>query len=500
MSEQKNENISESEIQEKLIIDEKAMREDKAMKDERATKDENAMNRERAINEENVINEENAINEEIVINDEMIIKVQMTPEEEKAAKAKKAAKKAKKAAAKAIAEAGDKAAKEAEASYQKAITLMNCIGCMVTRSEKVEMYQQASKLFTQMSGYKDADQYARDCSDFANQIDSEVKKKVFKNALRKKENAKQAEEYKIAADEFRTVSTFKNSEELAEECDLLRKHIETKATRHRLFKFGLIAFCFVVLFVLANTSHAKYYSANLSRMVGSYQSAIQTYHKLGAYKDCPDRLVQTRYQYALSAEKDKDFITAKKEFIAAGDYKDSADKVVQMEQQIIRKCKRGDELIIGDAYWYLIETKDNKALLMKKAAIKGKAYNDLLSDVTWEKSSLRQWLNSEFIEDVFTTAERQQVMLSTITPQNNAVYGTLGGEATQDYVFLLSASDVELYKKQLTHLENNSWLCSPGSAQNTAAFLSVKGTVMNYGYEVTSDQIVVYPFIWFNLE
>ena len=51
--------------------------------------------------------------------------------------------------------------------------------------------------------------------------------------------------------------------------------------------------------------------------------------------------------------------------------------------------------------WRVLEIKDGKALVISEYLLEPKAYNIELSDVTWENSSLRKWLNGDFYDKAF---------------------------------------------------------------------------------------------------
>ena len=71
-----------------------------------------------------------------------------------------------------------------------------------------------------------------------------------------------------------------------------------------------------------------------------------------------------------------------------------------------------------------------------------KLYNENDKYVTWEKSSLRAWLNKKFINTAFSDEEKEKINITEIVNQDNPVYGIEGGNNTFDKIFLLSLSEV----------------------------------------------------------
>ena len=66
-------------------------------------------------------------------------------------------------------------------------------------------------------------------------------------------------------------------------------------------------------------------------------------------------------------------------------------------------------------------------------------------DVTWEKCTLRKWLNEDFYNKAFDEEEKERVVLSEVPATKNPEYDTDLGNPTRDRMFLLSIQEVERY-------------------------------------------------------
>jgi tetratricopeptide (TPR) repeat protein len=388
----------------------------------------------------------------------------------------------------------------AEQTYQKLVRLTKSINSMVICNDKVEMFNQAARQFRGLSGYKDSEDYAGRCRQAAKQSKKELKKKIYKEALRQKNNARLSRDYRLAAEQFRRISGYRDADGLALECDKSAAILEKKTTKRTLATFAIIAVCFVMLLVGAATAPAKYYLANVYMMTNSYNSAIKLYQKLEDYKDSQERLTECQYQKGLKLMEEEAYKSAAKAFTSAGDYKDSPEQKVNAEKLFIKAAKAGDTVTLGNHDWMILELDDSQALLMRKAVLPGMAYNDIPSDVTWETSTLRQWLNSEFLSDSFSEAEKSNIILTDVINASNERYGTDGGKTTRDYVYLMSIEEAQKYNSLFPAFKSNCWLRSPGNSPSSAAFLSVEGNVMDYGYAVDSDKFDVRPVLRFNLQ
>ena len=73
--------------------------------------------------------------------------------------------------------------------------------------------------------------------------------------------------------------------------------------------------------------------------------------------------------------------------------------------------------------------------------------------MTWENSSLRSWLNSDFIDETFTKGEQKKILITNLRTELNGWLSS--GFTTTDKVFLLSEDDVDTYldidKNHLTY-------------------------------------------------
>ena len=124
---------------------------------------------------------------------------------------------------------------------------------------------------------------------------------------------------------------------------------------------------------------------------------------------------------------------------AAGAKKDSA------------AMKAGDIIQMGGQDWRVLEVKRNKALLLSDKILFRKefqkpVYGDFyLFPITWEKCTLRQYLNGEFFNSAFSDAEKNRIVETKLKNSNNPWYNTPGGNDTKDRVFCLSIDEVLKY-------------------------------------------------------
>jgi len=199
----------------------------------------------------------------------------------------------------------------------------------------------------------------------------------------------------------------------------------------------------------------------------------------------------------------------------------------------------GDVIPFGEWNWRVLDVQDGKALIITENLIEPRPYNVELTEVTWEKCTLREYLNGEFLQK-FTAEEQRRIAETRVSNPYNLWYGTNGGNDTNDKVFLLSLEEVDKYfgdsgdyqNKRRMRYEgqypngkwvaaddgpafsnaNDSdriakyndaaswwWLRSPGFSSSYAAFVLYDGNVHVYGISVNFDYGGVRPALWLNL-
>lgn len=170
-----------------------------------------------------------------------------------------------------------------------------------------------------------------------------------------------------------------------------------------------------------------------------------------------------------------------------------------------------------DIEWIVLAKEGNKALLISKYCLDAQAYNTEFETVTWETCSLRNWLNSTFINDAFSAKEQAKIVTSLVKNDANPYFVTEGGKDTNDKVFLLSIDEAETYftsdeARMVSSTEyanargayvgsngRSSWLLrSPGESNSGAASVSWDDGRSLSG-SVNRSFGGVRPVLWINL-
>lgn len=99
--------------------------------------------------------------------------------------------------------------------------------------------------------------------------------------------------------------------------------------------------------------------------------------------------------------------------------------------------------------WTVLAVEKDKALVISKNILDIRAYhkeNADNDDVVWANSSIRRWLNKEFLNTAFSKEERKNI-LKTLVLNKDIKEGKIGGKDTEDKIFLLSEEEAEKYFK-----------------------------------------------------
>ena len=138
----------------------------------------------------------------------------------------------------------------------------------------------------------------------------------------------------------------------------------------------------------------------------------------------------------------------------------------------------GDLVKYGEYEWIVLDSEDDKRLIITKDSVCEKEYNERNCETIWEDCTLRQWLNNDFFHEIyddFSYNDESIIERSLISNTNNASnYCTTDGEDTLDYIFLLSIDEALKYSKYVL-VENETdetdwWLRNVGGMYSGTAW------------------------------
>lgn len=203
--------------------------------------------------------------------------------------------------------------------------------------------------------------------------------------------------------------------------------------------------------------------------------------------------------------------------------------------------------------WRVLQISGENALLLADRVLDDQPYNSTQTDITWEKSTLRSWMNrkgsgssvktSGFMATAFRSKAIQPIVTTEVPNDDNYAHGTSGGATTHDQMFLLSENElygtqaaqqygfVSAYDRGLAQardtedearratrsstyakarglfcnneaaFEGNSmwWMRTPGQFPRYATFVCKRGFIRYHGGMVTNGDVGVRPSMILNL-
>lgn len=192
----------------------------------------------------------------------------------------------------------------------------------------------------------------------------------------------------------------------------------------------------------------------------------------------------SKYNQAISLYDSQQYTESAMMFSSLGNYRDSKDRL----EQIYNKLDTNNTIYFGEyngspVAWKILKTEKSRMLLITEEPIKQVAFNNELENITYKESTIRKWLNDEFIEEFSRDQKKRMLKLE---------------ENLKDGIFLLSKSDYEEYKDTIDFKTTSDWWLK---TKTPAGMMFVDGNtceVNTYGESVVRA-IGVRPCVWVDL-
>lgn len=104
--------------------------------------------------------------------------------------------------------------------------------------------------------------------------------------------------------------------------------------------------------------------------------------------------------------------------------KESMQQLQRNQDRTVSYLRKGDEIELGELNgnaiaWIVLDTMRDKALLLAKYGLSYMSYNNRMWPVSWEKSSLRKYLNDEIIYYFFSEKEQSRIIEISVENKEN---------------------------------------------------------------------------------
>ena len=360
-------------------------------------------------------------------------------------------------------------------------------------AETEEEYREAAKAFQRISDYSDAELQAERCLEKAEVYQNALKYLPGDNTIRL-----HSVPYEKALEDLESIRPWRDTDELIEksrariaqiQAEEARKKAVSEAVLRRkknrrliLWLSGPVLAAAVAVFLFLLLPGINLLRAKAMIREGQYREAYRLLkkNKRDESQELLSELVPL-YRESMLTQAEVG------SYLVLGSYEQDNNSY------------NGDELI----EWLVAAKEEDRILLVSRYALDCYPYEDSSSTATWESSSLRGWLNSEFCE----------------TAYENPRHSTEAGRDTTDRIFLLSISEAleyfetnEARKCEPTNYARSFyafkandgscwyWLRTPGGSPNRAACV-IGGGYVSYGGEVIDDyRCCVRPAMWIGLQ
>lgn len=154
--------------------------------------------------------------------------------------------------------------------------------------------------------------------------------------------------------------------------------------------------------------------------------------------------------------------------------------------------------------WRVLDVKDNKALIITDSVLVDLPYNKEGHYIAWKDTSLRKWLNNDFLSS-FDAAQKKQIIESSVANNEFPV-----GSTTEDQVFILSKEEAEGYlnrsygdRCEIGEPSSTSFWIRDSSGSNSTYPVIASGSHITSGYRIASEETAkargVRPAMWVKL-
>lgn len=216
------------------------------------------------------------------------------------------------------------------------------------------------------------DSLKKELEKYLNVIKKRVEKQkiisLYSEAVNLMETAKSEEVFLVAANKFRLCKGYENSESLIKEChekaeverikkeNILKAEEKSKKRKKKILIMVAVIIVLLIPIFYFSGLNSKYNKAISLMDAGEYTEAISLFEELKNYKDSEEKVIDTKYEYAMWNYNNHYFDSAKELFAETIDYKDSKEML-----EIVDKSKVTYEALLAypEMRWYGFSFNDN---------------------------------------------------------------------------------------------------------------------------------------------
>ena len=276
----------------------------------------------------------------------------------------------------------------------------------------------------------------------------------------------------------------------------------------RAIMLGLAVVAFLIGLLVGYCETAGDYNLALEWMQeGKYEDARNLFDNLIGFRDCDEKIIECdQYIEFESITSQMDTRSPEETYRRLRSMKGFAPADEMLAEAREKALTVGCWVKFSGHSWQILARDGDQALLFCIEPLAYRPFHETSQPVTWADCSLRQWMNGELLQTIFTPEEQALIELTQIS------IGDSNASITQDYLFLLSPTEVYDYlpgtSDRLTsfskrpgskYYEHVDWLARPtGDAGKTVPYFDCNGDVQQgKGVTVLID---IRPALWVTLD
>lgn len=223
-----------------------------------------------------------------------------------------------------------------------------------------------------------------------------------------------------------------------------------------------------------------------------YEEAMIVFEELNGFSDsnemieaCQSGMQEKKYLKAQTLFDGGEYDKALPLYAELGNYKDCKQRI----EQIHNRMATENVLYYGSYQnepiaWRTLQSEGTKMLLIAEESICELPYNDEMKNVTWEESSLYDWLNNDFIRS-FSDEQLADILTTKV-------------DGNDSKVFLLSQEEAKKLEDQsILSSEKDWWLRT--KTETNAMYVASTGNIVETGESIVHAK-GIRPCIWIDLD
>ena len=312
----------------------------------------------------------------------------------------------------------------------------------------MSQYNKAEKLLKD-GNYGDAYVILKDLGEF-NNADERILQDKYERAMKEIEKG----DYEYAYSILKQVGTYNNADQyiLEHKYKRAKEHLtnnEYQKAFPLLSDLGQYAYSDATELLIK----ARYDFASKLKSEGKYEEAIEEYSTVSSYEDSSNQILSCKYLLAKEKYTQQLISEAYSLFKNISSYEDAASYIAKIETEYptinFAKAECGDKVVFGkyeqdnnlengkeELTWIVAKIDNGKMLLVSEKIIDRMPFNDEYVPISWEESTIRKWLNYNFVSSSFTAYEQNSIIKSEV--DNSESCDDVKNTTTIDKVFLLN--------------------------------------------------------------